>query len=71
MLPIHNDPKTLKTVVGGKDRLKPYEASILNISAMSYGSLRKNAILALNGGTQDGSPSLQYLGKLARVFRIL
>jgi glutamate synthase domain-containing protein 2 len=54
MLPIHNDPKNLKTVVGGKDCLKPYEASILNISAMSYGSLSKNAILALNGGAQDG-----------------
>lgn len=54
MVPIHINPKELKTVVGGKDCLKPYHASILNISAMSYGSLSKNAILALNGGAKDG-----------------
>ncbi|MCB0360700.1 MAG: FMN-binding glutamate synthase family protein, partial [Bdellovibrionales bacterium] len=33
---------------------QPYSASILNISAMSYGALSKNAILALNGGARDG-----------------
>ncbi len=41
--------------VGGKDCKKPYTASILNISAMSFGSLSKNAILALNGGAKAGS----------------
>lgn len=44
-----------RTVVGGKDCKKPYSASILNISAMSYGSLSKNAILALNGGAKAGN----------------
>jgi glutamate synthase domain-containing protein 2 len=33
---------------------QPYEASIFNISAMSYGSLSKNAIAALNGGAASG-----------------
>lgn len=41
--------------VGGKDCKKPYSASILNISAMSFGSLSKNAILALNGGAKAGN----------------
>jgi glutamate synthase domain-containing protein 2 len=34
---------------------QPYGASILNISAMSYGSLSANAVLALNGGAKDGA----------------
>ncbi|MEM7308205.1 MAG: FMN-binding glutamate synthase family protein [Planctomycetota bacterium] len=33
---------------------KAYDASLLNISAMSYGSLSKNAVLALNGGARAG-----------------
>ncbi len=41
--------------VGGKDCTKPYSASILNISAMSFGSLSENAILALNGGAKEGN----------------
>lgn len=41
-----------RVLVGGPDCLKPYSASILNISAMSYGSLSKNAIMALNGGAK-------------------
>ncbi len=49
---VSHDPRVL---VGGPDCLKPYSASILNISAMSYGSLSKNAIMALNGGAKlDG-----------------
>lgn len=44
-----------RILVGGKDCKKPYSASILNISAMSFGSLSKNAILALNGGAKLGS----------------
>jgi hypothetical protein len=35
--------------VGGPDCQQPYEASLLNISAMSFGALSKPAILALNG----------------------
>jgi len=53
--PVHVDPKELRVLVGGKDCTKPYLASIFNISAMSYGSLSQNAVLALNGGAKDGS----------------
>jgi glutamate synthase domain-containing protein 2 len=34
---------------------KPYESSVLNISAMSFGALSANAILALNGGAKKGN----------------
>lgn len=44
----------LFTTVGGPDCIKPYHASLLNISAMSFGALSKNAILALNGGARAG-----------------
>ncbi|GAC19679.1 FMN-binding glutamate synthase family protein [Paraglaciecola arctica] len=40
--------------VGGPDCLKPYSASVFNISAMSYGSLSGNAIEALNKGAKKG-----------------
>ncbi len=43
-----------RVLIGGRDCKQPYSASILNISAMSYGSLSKNAILALNGGAKKG-----------------
>jgi glutamate synthase domain-containing protein 2 len=33
---------------------KPYNASVFNISAMSFGALSANAILALNGGAKKG-----------------
>jgi len=41
--------------IGGPDCTQPYSASLLNISAMSFGSLSGNAILALNGGAQKGN----------------
>ena len=43
-----------RVLVGGPDCKKPYWSSMLNISAMSYGSLSKNAILALNKGAKAG-----------------
>jgi glutamate synthase domain-containing protein 2 len=52
--PKHPDPKSLRVTIGGKDCLQPYDASILNVSAMSYGSLSKNAVLALNKGAELG-----------------
>jgi glutamate synthase domain-containing protein 2 len=39
---------------GGKECKQPYDMSVLNISAMSFGSLSKNAVLALNGGAKIG-----------------
>ena len=43
-----------RTTVGGPDCQKPYDASIFNVSAMSFGALSKNAILALNWGAKLG-----------------
>ncbi|MCB0640964.1 MAG: FMN-binding glutamate synthase family protein [Phaeodactylibacter sp.] len=43
-----------RVTVGGPQCTQPYEASILNVSAMSFGSLSKNAIMALNGGAKLG-----------------
>ncbi|MFY7940133.1 MAG: FMN-binding glutamate synthase family protein, partial [Burkholderiaceae bacterium] len=42
-------------VVIGEGRLQPYSASIFNISAMSFGALSANAILALNTGAKRGN----------------
>ena len=40
--------------IGGADCGQPYSASVLNISAMSFGSLSANAIRALNKGAKLG-----------------
>ncbi|MEY3295458.1 MAG: hypothetical protein RLZZ451_1506 [Pseudomonadota bacterium] len=39
---------------GGTGCTQPYSASVFNISAMSFGALSANAILALNGGARRG-----------------
>jgi glutamate synthase domain-containing protein 2 len=44
-----------RVVIGGPNCGKPYSASIFNISAMSFGALSANAILALNGGARKGN----------------
>lgn len=43
-----------RVMIGGKDCLQPYSASVLNISAMSFGSLSENAVLAMNKGAKMG-----------------
>lgn len=40
--------------VGGSDCSKPYDSSLLNISALSFGALSPTAIRALNRGAQSG-----------------
>lgn len=40
--------------IGGRECQKPYAASLLNISAMSFGSLSANAVRALNRGAALG-----------------
>lgn len=40
--------------IGSGRCTQPYSASVFNISAMSFGSLSKNAILALNEGARRG-----------------
>lgn len=54
LAPKHVDEKQLRVVIGGPQCHKPYSSSLFNISAMSYGALSKNAILALNGGAKLG-----------------
>ncbi len=48
---IEKDPRIK---IGGPHCKFPYSASLLNISAMSFGALSKNAILALNKGASLG-----------------
>ncbi|WP_216075604.1 FMN-binding glutamate synthase family protein [Acinetobacter indicus] len=48
------DPKTFRIHIGNEQCSQPYSASILNISAMSFGSLSANAIRALNKGAKLG-----------------
>jgi glutamate synthase domain-containing protein 2 len=43
-----------RVIIGNKDCAQPYSASILNVSAMSFGSLSANAVEALNGGAKLG-----------------
>ncbi|MCB9740379.1 MAG: FMN-binding glutamate synthase family protein [Deltaproteobacteria bacterium] len=51
----HIDAHALPRIrIGGPACTQPYDASLLNISAMSYGSLSKNAVLALNEGAKLG-----------------
>ena len=44
----------LRVWIGGPHCQQPYHASLLNISAMSYGALSHRAIEALNGGAKIG-----------------
>jgi len=50
----HPEEEVPRITIGGPDCDQPYDASLLNISAMSYGSLSSAAIRALNGGAKDG-----------------
>jgi glutamate synthase domain-containing protein 2 len=51
----HVEKTDLRVDVGGKDCTKPYSASLLNISAMSYGALSTSAVKALNWGAKKGN----------------
>ena len=53
-IPFHEVDAHPKVKIGSSQCTKPYNASMFNISAMSYGSLSKNAILALNTGAKIG-----------------
>lgn len=54
LAPVEPHPEGARVVVGNEACRQPYSASILNVSAMSYGSLSRNAILALNAGARKG-----------------
>jgi len=52
-------PKTIadhdfRVTIGGPDCRLPYDASIYNVSGMSFGALSGNAILAMNRGARMG-----------------
>jgi glutamate synthase domain-containing protein 2 len=52
--PVHFDNTDFRVMIGGPSCAQPYHASLYNISAMSFGSLSGNAILALNKGAKLG-----------------
>ncbi len=47
-------PSDFRLSIGGPQCAVPYDASVFNISAMSFGSLSPNAIRALNKGAKAG-----------------
>ena len=49
-LPNHD----FRVMIGNQDCKQPYSASIFNISAMSFGSLSANAVMAMNLGAYKG-----------------
>lgn len=54
LAPTPLDSHNFRITIGGPDCKKPYSASVLNISAMSFGSLSANAIRSLNAGAKMG-----------------
>lgn len=56
MTPVdHHHSEAPRVIVGGPDCKQPYSTSLFNISAMSFGSLSKNAVMALNEGAKMGN----------------
>ncbi len=43
-----------RVTIGNEQCSQPYSCSVFNVSAMSFGSLSKNAVMALNGGAKIG-----------------
>ena len=54
IVPKDDAPDTWRLDIGGPDCALPYSSALLNISAMSFGSLGANAIEALNLGARMG-----------------
>lgn len=50
--PVPEHPPRIR--IGGPDCARPYDMALLNVSAMSFGSLSANAVLALNQGAAAG-----------------
>ena len=55
IVPNADAPSEWRVPVGNAQCSRPYHASLLNISAMSFGSLSANAIMALNKGAAMGN----------------
>nr|WP_042390550.1 FMN-binding glutamate synthase family protein [Streptacidiphilus melanogenes] len=54
MAPVALPTEIPRVPVGGPDCTQPYDMALLNVSAMSFGSLSANAVLALNTGAALG-----------------
>jgi glutamate synthase domain-containing protein 2 len=54
LTPTTLNTQDFRTTIGGPSCAQPYEASVFNISAMSFGALSANAIQALNAGAKRG-----------------
>jgi glutamate synthase domain-containing protein 2 len=54
MAPVEIDTHDFRITIGSQQCTRPYSASVFNISAMSYGALSPNAVLALNQGAKLG-----------------
>lgn len=52
--PKHPKEESSHIIIGNEQCKKPYKASRLNVSAMSYGAISRNAIRALNRGAKMG-----------------
>ncbi len=48
------DAASTRKRIGGKMCKQPYDASRLNISALGFGAISKNAVMALNRGAKEG-----------------
>jgi glutamate synthase domain-containing protein 2 len=55
LVPVPATGHDFRVTVGGPDCKQPYSLSLLNISAMSFGSLSANAIRSLNKGARLGN----------------
>ena len=53
-VPITNSPTPPRIRIGGAECTQPYDISLLNVSAMSFGSLSNNAVRSLNKGAAMG-----------------
>ena len=51
---VEDAARKIRVEVGGPDCKQPYSASVINISAMSFGALSGNAIRALNTAAKKG-----------------
>ena len=49
------DNHDLRIIIGNEQCEQPYNASILNISAMSFGALSQEAVMAMNWGAKIGN----------------
>jgi glutamate synthase domain-containing protein 2 len=55
MMPVKAaDPASFRITIGADQCVRPYSASVFNVSAMSFGAISANAIRALNAGAKRG-----------------